>query len=69
MNAPFYKRIELAFWDFTINTLSENDRVRRLVMQTAATLRGPQFARLIGVTTASAFAGLAGGVFLFILLH
>lgn len=40
MNAKIYQRVELAFWDFTIQTLSESKFARSLVRNTYNLVKG-----------------------------
>lgn len=69
MNANFrlYHRIELAFWDFAIQTLTENIHVRRIVRYVGRQLRGVSLAALLRRTVTSALIGLTAGVLLFFL--
>lgn len=64
MNVPLVKRVEIAFWDFTIQTLSENERIRHWVRQVYTLTHQanlPRVASLLGIT---ALSGLFSGIIL-----
>ena len=68
MNAPLYRKIELAFWDFIIQTLSENEKVRLMVSRGYRKLHNAETRRYARYLAASAVAGLLSGFLLFILV-
>jgi hypothetical protein len=64
MNAHFYKRIEIAFWDLAIQALSENNQVRSIVRTTYRIASHKDLKRVTGVLAATAMAGLLSGFLL-----
>ncbi len=64
MNVSLTKRIEIKFWDFTIQTLSENQQVRGMIRNAYVAAHSGEFKRILGVLLASAVAGLASGFLL-----
>ena len=64
MNAQFVQRAELAFWNVAIRTLSENQRVRRLIQKMYRLLRNKTVRTTIKTVGAAASIGFLGG-FLF----
>ncbi len=65
MNAHIYRRMEIAFWDFTIQTLTQNTRVRRLVQQVARAYLQSGIKTVLPYLAVSAAAGLICGSILF----
>lgn len=61
------QRLELAFWDFTIQTLSDNIQVRRFIRKAYRTFHKISIPAFIRRLAASAVIGLTAGVLLFIL--
>ena len=68
MNAPLYRKVEIAFWDFIIQVMSENERVRRGIQRIYRVLHDPQTRRTVGLLAASAAAGLVSGFIFFLLI-
>lgn len=66
MNAHIYRRMEIAFWDFTIHTLTQNMRVRRLVQQAARAYQQSGIQMAVPYLAVSAAVGLICGSVLFI---
>lgn len=64
MNAHIYTRIEIAFWDFVIQTLSENNQVRKLVKLSYRVAHHKDIKRVSSILAASALAGLLSGFML-----
>jgi hypothetical protein len=64
MNASIYKRVEMKFWELTIQTLSENQQVRQVVRNAYQATHSGELRRVMGILIASAFAGLASGAVL-----
>lgn len=61
MNAHLYRRMEIAFWDFFIQTLSENQRVRSIIQQTYRLTHHKDARSLTTLVAACALAGLTSG--------
>ncbi len=68
MNAPLYRKMEIAFWDFVIQLLSENENVRRLIQKAYRVLHDGETRRAARYLAASAVAGLISGFLLFVLV-
>jgi hypothetical protein len=67
MNMPIVKRVEIAFWDFIIQTLSENQRVREIVRQSYRITHHPSLRRVTGLLAVTALSGLISGAILGVL--
>jgi len=65
MNAPIYRRMEIAFWDFTIQTMTQNKRVRRVIQQSARAIQQTGLKDALPSLAISAMAGLVCGSILF----
>lgn len=65
MNAHIYRRMEIAFWDFTIQTLTQNMRVRRIVQQVGQAYIQSGVKTAMPYLAVSAAAGLICGSLLF----
>jgi hypothetical protein len=67
MNNPFYQRMEIAFWDFAIHTMSENRNFRSFVQIATRLVHQKDFQKNLlkvgGLLAASAMAGLFCGLF------
>lgn len=64
MNASLTKRIEIKFWDFTIQTLSENQQVRGMIRDASRAVHSGELKRTVRILAASAAAGLLSGFLL-----
>ena len=61
MNAQIIQRAELVFWNVAIRTLSENQRVRRLIQKMYWLLRNKSVRNTIITIGAAASIGFLGG--------
>lgn len=64
MNIPFQKRMQIAFWDFAIRTLSENKPVRGVIKSSYRLAHHQELKRAMRLLTASAVAGILSGFLL-----
>lgn len=64
MNMPIVKRVEIAFWDFAIQTLSENETLRNLIRRVYATARQINLPRTASLLAITALSGLFTGMIL-----
>jgi hypothetical protein len=60
MNAPFYRKMEIVFWDTLIETLTNSQFVRTLIREWVAIKQS----RKLGLYTTVIFMGGASGFFL-----
>jgi len=67
MNVPIVKRVEIAFWDFTIQTMSENEAVRRVIRLGYRLAHHPALLRVGGLLAITALSGLLSGMILGVL--
>lgn len=67
MNMPIVKRVEIAFWDFIIQTLSENQAVRDMVRNAYRISHHPSLRRVTGLIAVTALSGLISGAILGVL--
>lgn len=67
MNIPIVKRVEIAFWDFMIQTLSENQAVRDFIRQSYRLTHHPSMRRVTGLLMVTALSGLISGAILGVL--
>lgn len=67
MNAPFYKRVEIAFWDFAIHAMSEDEQVRVTIQRIYQVIHYSEIRRLARWMALSAAVGLMSGLCLFVL--
>lgn len=68
MNMPLAKRVEIAFWDLIINTLSESLAMQRLVRRAYQTWRRFNPATLLIMIGLMAVAGLFSGISVYLLI-
>lgn len=61
MNVQIIQRAELAFWNVAIRTLSENQKVRRLIQIIYRLLRNNSVRLTIKTAAAAASIGFLGG--------
>jgi len=61
MNAQIIQRAELVFWNVAIRTLSENQRVRRLIQRMYWLLRKKSVRNIIKTIGVAATIGFLGG--------
>jgi hypothetical protein len=62
MNMPLAKRVEIAFWDLTINALSESPAMQRVVRSVYQAWRRFRPATLLVVIGLIAVASLFSGI-------
>lgn len=64
MNAHLYRRLEIAFWDFAIQTLTENLQVRAAIQSAYRLIHLPDMKRFARLLVLTAAAGLISGFLL-----
>jgi hypothetical protein len=67
MNVPIVKRVEIAFWDFTIHTMSENEQARRVIRLGYRLAHHPALLRVGSLLAITALSGLLSGMILGVL--
>lgn len=67
MNMPIVKRVEIAFWDFIIQTLSENQPIRDFIRQSYRITHHPSLRRITSLLAITAISGLISGAILGVL--
>ncbi len=67
MNAKLYNRVEIAFWDFIIYTLSESQFVRSFIRGAFQFKSGWTLAVVLIALFCAAFTGLFSGMLLYLL--
>ncbi len=66
MNISIYKRMEMKFWDFTIQTLSENQQVRQVIRNAYQAAHSGEIRRVVSILLACAMADMASGAVLYV---
>lgn len=61
MNIPIQKRVHIAFWDFAIETLSENKPVRGVIKSSYRLAHNQDLKRIARLLMVSAAAGMMSG--------